>query len=243
MTSKHASDVEVPPELRGFAWRPPVEFLLSVGELAAESSDIQRGLLRCGRVETFGHHHVVTRDADTADMLVGMIDGTLMVCALSDAPLPVILQLLRPGDWYARLPSLTRRPPAAILLAAEKSRLFIASGERFNSLLQVNAAHTLFVSKLLARQVDIAARRYADMRKRNKRQRIATLLHHLSSDASGDASSTVELPLSRDVLARTADVTRNTVGAVLRELRDAAIIRYRRNAIVVENRAALRELM
>lgn len=169
----------------------------------------------------------------------GLVSGRVKLCARAPGGgEEVLVSVLQPGRWFGEISLLDGSPRITDAVALEPCELLVIAAPDFARLLR-RQAFALAMTRLLADRIrGLSAALLADALP-STRARLAARLAGLASQASPGEVSASTLPVSRDGLARTLGLTRQTLHKELKALADAGCLRLRYGRIEIGSLAAL----
>lgn len=153
----------------------------------------------------------------------------------------VLLDILKPGDYFGSLTALTGEDYPDTAQAHTAVCILTISTGNFRELLQQNSAVAL-------RVLDITARRLLETQEAVRRlstdsveQRIAAVLLHLGRKIGEltDEGILIQMPLSRDDLAQMTGTTTETTSRIISQFQRTGLVRSGRQWIAITNKSEL----
>lgn len=153
----------------------------------------------------------------------------------------VLLDILKPGDYFGSLTALTGEVYPDTAQAHTAVCILTISTGNFRELLQQNSAVAL-------RVLDITARRLLETQEAVRRlstdsveQRIAAVLLHLGRKIGEltDEGILIQMPLSRDDLAQMTGTTTETTSRIISQFQRTGLVRSGRQWIAITNKSEL----
>ena len=190
----------------------------------------------------FSRRHTVFFEGDPVRQVVLLISGCVKITQLGTNGSEVILRLMGPGDVMGGVGrcaecehcSTARTVQSSAALVWEKAK-FEAVAERY-PLLGRNLAH------VLERRLNELEVRFREISTEKVGPRLSSQLVRLLDQVGKPAEGHVEILLSRRELAQLTGTTLFTVSRLLCQWETQGIVSARREAVLVRNVSALRDL-
>ena len=190
----------------------------------------------------FSRRHTVFFEGDPVRQVVLLISGCVKITQLGANGSEVILRLMGPGDVMGGVGrcadcehcSTARTVQTSATLVWETAQ-FEAVAERF-PLLRRNLAH------VLERRLNELEVRFREISTEKVGSRVSSQLVRLMDQVGKPADGHVEISLSRRELAQLTGTTLFTVSRLLCQWESQGIVSARREAVLVRNAPALRDL-
>lgn len=156
----------------------------------------------------------------------------------------VTLEELVAGTYFGELAALDGRPRSASVMALEPSDVAKMAPARFLKLLEMHPTVALKVMVNLAAVIRASTERIIDLSTLSANDRVhGELLRRAATGMRENGQVVVTpIPVHSDMASR-AGTTRETVARVLNELARKGIVRREKDALVIRDEAALREMV
>ncbi len=217
--------------------------LASRGWLSATPADFRQSLLSKASWHRVEAGALIQHGGEEEGELIGLAQGTINLRTILGASDTPIMHIVHPVFWLGYIPLILGQPRR--VSASAKSPLLLAR------------IHESIVKKLLSERPefwryflqptiiygDICATAAADLLIRDSQRRCAAVLLRLCGKRfpGPDDAKSVEIVLSHDELAGAANLSRNSIGMMLRRLAARGLVELRRRGITVCAPAALRQ--
>jgi CRP-like cAMP-binding protein len=219
--------------------------LTSRGWLSTTPTDFQRAFLACCKLRSCAAgspvFHGGADDADMHGIVSGVVDVSTRFSTI-DVP---IAHIFRAGSWLGSGPILSGQPRRVSATARTPTMLAQAPHDTLKTLLAARPEWWRHIACLALEYGDIAANTAADLMIRDSPRRCVAVLLRLCGArfADGPDAGSVDVPVAQEELAAMANVSRNTLGTVLRELERSRWIAIGYRSISVLEPGALRRLV
>lgn len=209
------------------------------GWLSDREPEFQEALLAICRWRRFepGESMVIAGDIDAP--LVGIASGTAAVITALGAPDTPLTHILHPGLWLGYVPLIARRPADNATVARTPVYAAMAAKSAVEALLKSHPAWWQHIARLALYYGEIAVNVVADLLIRESDRRCAaTLLRIANCRFAGDEPTVANV--NQTDLATVANLSRNTVNALLRDLEARGLVARQYNHIDLLDPVALR---
>ncbi len=232
---------QVRDEPRGSA-RPV--FCLSEAEIFQDlSPDEMSGIAARAPMRTIPPGTVVWPPRESRKTLFIVKAGQIRLYRLSPEGRRLTLAVLGPGALFGEMDLVGQRMGDGVAEAVDASVLCLMSEDDVRSMLLADRRIVTRIIEGLGRRLADVEQRLADSVFKTAPQRVAAVLCRLAAAAPADtglfARRGAEIRLTHEQLSDLVGTTRETTTKLLGELRDAGLVRLRRGAVVVLDRARL----
>ncbi len=195
-------------------------------------------LARACQIRRVSKGSLVFLQGDEADAAYVVCSGSVTIVLMSADGRELVINEMRPGDWFGELALLTGRPHSAGAMARIESEVLAVPRQAFDGLL---AAHP----NLAKRMLDMTAERLVSSSERegalaflDAQARVARMLVHLDEHSLAEGYVTV----SQEELAQRTGLTRQTVAGILSRWRRHGWVVTGRGRIMLLNHSPLERL-
>ncbi len=189
-----------------------------------------------GTTVTFDPGEVLVRLGDTGTYCYAIVEGEVVVTAVTKQGSTVVLRRQGPGSVIGDLAALEGGPRSATVIARSPVRAIALSGTEFQSLMRADPELALGELRRLALQVTTLTERIV-VRGDELQSRVAQILL-ANMDESGDPA----FRSTRQELADWVGATREAVSRALKELEREGLVRLGRGFVEVVDRGGLSAL-
>jgi len=215
------------------------DFLRHSDWLKKAPTSCQDAVLARGHVMTFAAGRIVYDVGDPPGGMMGVVRGHASVSTVSKEGLPKLSHIHRSGDWFGVAAILVREPRRVRVIAQVPLQMFVLPFREIDFIINDpstrNDAWQHFARLIVSNQ-DVAVGVARDLMIRDSKIRCFAVLLRLGGYryGSGAVEEQPEVDLAQEDLAHLANLSRNAVGNILRELERANIIdiSYRRLKIL-----------
>ena len=172
-----------------------------------------------------------------------MLTGRVKISSPSDSGVEAILATLRPGECFGSLALLDGAPRTATATAIEVTETLILPRDRFRQLVNEGPSIRDHVFMELAEELRRLTKHVEELHFLDIAGRLAARLMRLAEEQGvpPDASEIrLDGPITQGEIAAMVGSTRQSVNKLLGHLVDDGLIRIERDAIVIQDLAALR---
>ena len=184
---------------------------------------------------TLARHEVLFREGEAADVFTVVLAGRVKLTQLGADGQEVIVRYLGPGDMCAAVAMFPGNAYPATAAAVGAVRVLLWQRERIDALLHRLPALALNAMRVLSERVRELQDRVRELATEKVAQRIARALIRLARQTGKrvDEGVLIDMPLSREDLAKMTGTTLFTVSRVLSEWEAAAIVATGRERVVI----------
>jgi CRP-like cAMP-binding protein len=156
----------------------------------------------------------------------GAVNGNLDILSRFSASDGHVSYTAHPGFWFGFSLLLTGTPLRVTVIARTDALLAVVPAKRLQRLLKINPEWWRYLALAIGEYADITANATSDlMIPENERRVVAVLLRLCACRfPSADGCPPREIPLTQAELAAMSNVSRNTLGTILRKLQDGGLI-------------------
>jgi CRP-like cAMP-binding protein len=211
-------------------------FLATHGWLSLVPPEFRKDVLAKCHVRSFERGDAVYRLDDPPGGLFGLASGGITLEIAPGARSPYIAHFMRPGMWFGAAALLTGQPRRVGISATRPSVVLHLQANVFAAIASDNPEAWRWLSLILLMNTELAISVCDDLMIRDPKERATAILLRLTGchvDGPG-ADTPTELDLTHDELATMTNLSRTTIGAMLREYEAEGWIEqsYRRIAIL-----------
>ena len=211
--------------------------------LASLGADDRSAFLALARPRTLHAGEVVCRAGEPADSLHLVTRGRLSVHVSLASGSSVMLNVLKPGDYFGELALLTaagRR--TATITALEPAETRVVTGRAFNRLCRDRPSVERTLAVLLAHRVDELSQQLLEALHAGLEERVGRRLLELTA-VYADGDGPVVVPLTQSQLAEMTGGTRPSVNLALQRLVEQGLVALGRGRIRVPDPDRLRRVL
>jgi CRP-like cAMP-binding protein len=208
---------------------------------AGTAPDFQAAVLAQCQWQWFATGETITHGGDTAGGMVAIARGAVSIIpAVGPADLPMI-HIARAPFWLGSNPLVNHLPRLVSVIARSRCLLALVPEHGLGVLLAENPGWWRFVALYLTETVGLVSQVAADLLIPDSRRRcIAVLLRIAGCRVAGTAPA--QAAMTRDELAGMANLSRQTIGPMLRGLADAGLVEVGYRVITLHDPAGLRAI-
>jgi CRP-like cAMP-binding protein len=195
------------------------------------------------RTRRYQRAEVIFKQGDPGDALYIVLTGRVKISSASDTGSEAILTTLRPGEWFGALALLDGAPRSASATAVDATETLILPRDRFRRLVDDDRTIREHVLTALAEELRRLTRHVEELHFLDIAGRLAALLARLAEErgiAGDDGEIRLDGPITQGEIAAMVGSTRQSVNKLLGQLVDDGLVRIDRDAIVIQDVAALR---
>jgi CRP/FNR family cyclic AMP-dependent transcriptional regulator len=205
------------------------DFLRATDWLSKAPTSFQDSVLARGYLSLFPPGRMVCDIGDPPGAVMGAVSGYASVSTATPDGLPRLGHILRPGDWFGAAAVLTREPRNVRVTAQVPLQMFVLPLREIDIILNdVSSIHDAWrqFARLVVYNQNVAVAAARDLLIRDAKVRCFAVLLRLCGYKRDTPlmESKPELELTQEELAHLANMSRNAVGPMLRELERADII-------------------
>jgi CRP/FNR family transcriptional regulator, cyclic AMP receptor protein len=193
------------------------------------------------RTREFRKGEAVYRAGDPAGGPWGVVKGAVEIEFPPPETVPHLLYFATPGFWIGEAPLIVGNARLVTVIASRPSTLATLPLADCHAILEADPAAWRWIALLSLITADVGAGFAADSLLRDPAKRTAALLLRLAGVRSRLFAAAKPAPifLSQDKLGQLANLSRNSIGPILRSFVERGCIKLRYGAIVVSNVRAL----
>lgn len=193
---------------------------------SALPAELQVEFVRRSTARSYRRGHVVTQAGRTLDGLVGLLEGRLAVIRAVGSAGEDLIHVGEPGFWIGEYSLLTGQPAIVSTIAATAVQTLTLPRREFERLIEAEPRWFRPFATLALTRYALVIRQLADTRTlppdERLRARLADLVELRRTERAG--SGPVVLRLSQEELARIVGVSRQTLNALLADLRADGLV-------------------
>jgi CRP/FNR family cyclic AMP-dependent transcriptional regulator len=210
--------------------------------LSPRSPEDERLLLRESSLVCFTRGQTIFSPTEKPRTVFGLERGLVRIYRLGEAGAEVTLGYAGKGEVFGELGAFGDHPRESFAVAALASTVRRFTRRGFDQLLSGSPDRVMRVTRQIARRLKRAESRVEHLVLDDARSRLIAMLLELADDFGEKAGERVRLEfcLSQSELASLIGATRQTVNAILTELRSAGLVSQEAGLLVLPSRAALR---
>lgn len=213
----------------------PAAALCKAGWLSRTPVEFQQAVLARCRVRTLARNDVVYSIGESADGrasgLWGVVSGGIALEIAPGERGPTFAHFAVPGFWFGQSAVLTRRARMATAVATRPSTLVTLTASHFEQIAAQMPLAWRWLGLLAVEHLRLSLTAMDDLTIRDPAARAVALLLRLAGNrgSSLDCAPAREVDVSQESLAVMANLSRSTVGGILRSLEKAGYleVRYR----------------
>lgn len=209
---------------------------------AGTTPDFQSAVLAQCQWQWFATGETIIHGGDTAGGMAALARGAVSIIPAIGAPdLPMIHIALAPF-WMGSNPLVDHLPRLVSVVARSRCLVALAPEHGLSALLAENPDWWRFIALYLTETLGLVSQVASDLLIPDSRRRcIALLLRTVG--CSNDGTAPTEAAMTRDELAGMANLSRQTIGPILRDLVDAGLIEVGYRVIILRDPAGLRAIL
>jgi len=213
--------------------------------LAATPPDFRAAFLALARWQRAEAGATITLAGEEADDIIGLANGIAAFTSSKGRADTPIMHMARAPFWMGYGPLLLGRPRVVTAVARTPVRFASIAKAKLVTVLESRPDWWRHFVLLLGEYGDINAVIAADLLILNSDLRCAAVLLRFGGARFADPADTpeIEVPVTQDELAAAANLSRNSVGAVLRRLSERRLVRTGYRTISIMRPAELRALV
>lgn len=188
------------------------------------------------REKSYPRTSVIVFEDDPGDAFFIVRAGRVKVVLVGDDGREVILGMLGPGEHFGELALIDNRPRSAHVVAMDDATLLVLRREDFRKRVEASPKVAWALLVELSRRLRAADGKIGGLVLLDVPGRIARLL----LDHLPDGATTIDKPLTHQMIAQMIGASRETVSRTLRDFQDAGWISVDRRRITVTDGDALK---
>jgi CRP-like cAMP-binding protein len=207
-------------------WAADVEALTQRGWLSRTPAVFQREIIDLCTLRPVARGQPVFVAGEAEADVYGTVSGHLDFLSRFSASDGHVVHITHPGFWFGFAPLLTGTPRRLTVIARTDARLAVVRAKPLHGLLRKHPEWWRHLAVAIGEYADIAANASSDlMIPENERRVVAVLLRLCNCRFPPPyGGPPQEVPLTQAELAAMSNVSRNTLGTILRSLQDAGLI-------------------
>ena len=203
---------------------------------------MQRGLLENATWQSLEPRQALTHGGDTGTGIVGLAKGAaILVPAIGPAEAGPI-HLFHAPMWIGLMPMSKARPRAVGAVAQTRCEVVRVSQTHLGTMLGSNPEWWRHINDLSLTHFLLAAQTAADLHIGDSMKRLCAVLLRIA-DRRHDGDGPVEIAITQLDLAMMANMSRQTVGQVLKKIAETRLVSWTYRSITVLDAKALRRLV
>jgi CRP-like cAMP-binding protein len=213
-----------------------------VGWLRSAPSDWRDAIIAAGIVRRFEAGTVVWQAGEEGAGLIGICTGTAAALHAMAVPATPMIHVFGPGSWAGQGPFLADTSIQLTLVARTRIETLLVPRGRVLALLDANPRHWRELGRLALDHSYLATNIAADLMIPDSRARCAATLLRLCNCrfAAPPAGATIEIGITQDELGAMANLSRASIGPILRDFVNAGLITISyRNIVLNQPRGLL----
>lgn len=205
----------------------PLFALLSDHQLAALFPAIQH--------RSYPRHSFMLRAGEKADALYIIMAGRAKVVVDDGEGREVTLTLIGPNEFFGEMSLIDDKPRSASVEAIDTCEVLYISKAAFMSCLKDNFEVAMLILRAVVARLREADRKIASLALMDVHGRVARLIIELAREVNGNWV----VDTGSEEMARMVGASREMVSRVLKEMREAGLIRRDKRKIVVLDHASM----
>jgi CRP-like cAMP-binding protein len=203
-----------------------VEVLSRRGWLSQTPAVFQRAILDLCTLRPVARAQPVFVAGDDKADIFGIVRGHLDFLSRFSVSDGHVVHITHPGFWFGFAPLLTGTPRVFTVIARTDAVLAQVRARQISGLLKAHPQWWHHMAVGITEYANIAANAACDLMIPEKERRVVAVLLRLCDCRFPPPSSgpPQEIPLTQSELAAMSNVSRNTLGTILRNLQDAGLI-------------------
>lgn len=205
------------------------------------TGDERDALLDAGHGRRYPRGARLFHEGESSDFLVLVVSGRVKIVTSSEDGTEALLSVRGPGDLVGEFAAIDGAPRLATAIALEPLEVVALTADEFGAFLARFPTAALELVRALVDRLRESDRRRMEFGAHDVTGRLAWLLAELGDrPAAADAPGVVEL--SQQELAGLIGASRESVARSLAVLRRRGLVETGRRAVIVLDRAALRQI-
>lgn len=200
--------------------------------------DLLAALAKACRMRRLPKGSVVFFQTDPGDMLYLVLSGSVAILINSPDGRELVINEVRPGDYFGEISIITGQPRSASAITREKSELIAIPAQAFLQVLDHQPRVVRLLLESTAQRLSASSARESALAFLDAAGRIVRILLEFDQENIEKGY----MILSQDELAQRTGLTRQTVAKILGRWRRAGWLLTGRGRIMLLNRAALEQV-
>jgi CRP/FNR family transcriptional regulator, cyclic AMP receptor protein len=198
---------------------------------------------RC-RVQSLDPGETLYRAGDPSDAVVAVLSGAIALSVHVPEFGPTVSHVMLPGAWFGEV-AYIELPRAISVHATRPTRVAMLSRRDIDEIIREDTSRWVSFSRLAILNGLLAVGAAYDLMQRDPRRRCIATLLRLAGARHGlaEPAGRVEIDITQSDLAHMANLSRNTVAAILKELRQARCIEWEYRRLLITDIARLKALL
>ncbi|MFT4523356.1 MAG: DNA-binding response OmpR family regulator [Bacteroidia bacterium] len=185
--------------------------------------------------KNFGKKEIVYREGDSASFIYQLVSGKLKLTRQSNDGKEMVLDLIRPGEYFGYWSVLQSQPSADGAEALEASAVDLIPKADFLSVLEHDAITATKFVKLLSNNLLAKEYKIVELAYNSVRKRVANALVQLSDTYTEDTSKPFSMAVSRETLAGIAGTSIESSIRMLSEFKADGLVEVDKATITILN--------
>jgi CRP/FNR family transcriptional regulator, nitrogen oxide reductase regulator len=220
---------------------PLVQVVQGFALFAEVSSTDRAAIVASAHEKHFARRETIFAEGDPVRHVLLLLSGCVKVTQIGINGGEVILRLNGPGDIVGAFGQCANCDHCSTAQTIQPSTALVWDVAHFESILEHFPAFRRYTVRALEQRLGEMEQRFREVSTEKVGSRLSSALLRLSNQA-GQSGNRVEIALSRAELAQMTGTTLFTVSRLLCQWKLLGIVSPRREAVVVQDVAALREL-
>jgi CRP/FNR family transcriptional regulator, cyclic AMP receptor protein len=210
--------------------------------LDRQPEDFREKLLSFAQTHPYSAQTPISHMGDEPQHFIGVLEGCVELTWAGLSGESTLLHLFWPGDWIGEYALITGQFRRGSLRARTKATVAFVQTRDLGRMLQEQPGWWKCLAELAADRAGLAADCMVDLMHRRPDVRCIAVLLRLAGSRVDDEVAVDEqfVPLSQEELAVLANLSRNSVGTVLRQLRRSGLVDVRYGGVVIRSMKRLR---
>lgn len=214
--------------------------------ISGSPSEFRTALLSLTQWRRHDPGDVLARPDDTKSDIFGLASGTMAFTTVKGPPATRLTHIMHPGDWFGVVPILTGGGRSGEISLRTTGLVARVPGGAIKSLLAEQPRWWREIGRLSVLFAQIAAGAAADLMVADNRQRCAATLLRLAgvrhrNNVAGTGQIVAQV--SQDELGAVANLSRNSVGRILKELEALGLVVIAYRSITLPDPESLRRMV
>lgn len=195
------------------------------------STNDVRILEQHAKTKVYRKNTLIIEEGDTADSLYILISGAVRIYITDRYGKEVVLELLdEPGTWFGELALVGETTRTASVVTSEESTLMSISQQDFLQCLQNHSQIALALIRYLVSKIKALTERVSVIALNDVYGRVIAVLHNLIREENNQL---ITRPLVQQDIAFMVGATRETVGKILKGLKQGGYIEIKDKRIIL----------
>ncbi|WP_179867060.1 Crp/Fnr family transcriptional regulator [Rhizobium sp. L18] len=205
------------------------DFLRETDWLKKAPISFQDAVLARGYFASFAAGKVICDIGDPPGGMMGVVKGHVAVSAVTQEGFPRLGHIMRAGDWFGVAAILVREPRRIRVVAQVPLQMFVLPLREIDAIIDAPSTRSdawRHFARIILSNQDVSVGASRDLLIRDSKVRCFAVLLRLGGFRRGRslAEAEPELDLAQEELAHLANLSRNAIGTILRELQRTKVI-------------------